>query len=232
MWCGVAVWIVTLTPNATLRSQGPAGQPAREVRVQQTPVQVAFTYRPDPSSSFRPLADGSILRSGQEIKLELQARMPVHAYVLHRGSSGKWLLLFPNRRITSDTTSANPLEPNKPYTVPGKDSALFLDDTEGVEEFLVYATPEPDATLEAVAARIRDGEQLAINIVDDVSREPARPPAKPMPSTDRTRPRQGVVTGEVNVSFRDIIVVPIKTSATFDLPAGRSIARVTFQHRR
>jgi hypothetical protein len=230
--CRIALCLV-LTADAIASTQDAARTGRTDAGARQPPVQVAFRYRPDPASSLRPLPDGAIVRSGQEIKVELQARSAVHAYVLHRGSSGKWVLLFPNARLTSDTGAVNPLAPNKAYSIPGTDAALFLDDREGVEEFLVYATPEPDAALEAIAARLRDGEQLTINILDDTAR--TRPPSsgdKPAsPARERTRADQPVV-GEVSVTFRDIIVVPTATSATFDLPAGRAVARVRFQHRR
>lgn len=205
-------------------------------------MKVLFWQRPSKSAEFRPLASGATLRSGNEVKITMQARQPVHAYLLHHGSDGTWEVLFPNPQRSRDTPAKNPLEADRLYSIPGTDIGLPLDNTPGVEETFVYVSPEPDPDLgqavekllrgekvEFVAPPVPAGIQSAREGVAPVKTGAWAAPKKgdvPVDKPPAAKPVEGVqriiTRGFQNIDFRrDVVYLP-----------QRSLARIRFKHER
>lgn len=121
-------------------------------------AQVSFWYRPAAGGEFRPLTNGAILHTRDQIKVKMEPFETVHTYVFHHGSAGDWAMLFPNKDITPGA-AANPLPGGASFWIPGKGDGLALDETTGAEETLVFVSPGPDPELELIAAQIRGGIQ-------------------------------------------------------------------------
>jgi hypothetical protein len=205
-------------------------------------MKVSFWQRPSKNADFRPLANGALLRSGNEVKITMQARKPVHAYLLHHGSGGEWTVLFPNPRFSRDAKVNNPLEADRLYSIPGTDTGLPLDSTPGLEETFVYVNSEPDPDLQQAVDKLLRGE--VVQLVAPPAPAESRPASKgsvPIPTTGLQPPRVGEVAagerpgaqptegvrpirtrGFQNIDFRrDVVYLP-----------ERSLARVRFRHER
>jgi len=122
-------------------------------------AQVSFWYRPAAGGEFRPLTNGAVLHTRDQIKVKVESFSPLYAYVLHHGSAGDWAALFPNSKITAGGHASNPVAEGDPVWIPGSGDGLKLDETPGAEETLVFVSPGPDPGMEKLVAQLRDGLQ-------------------------------------------------------------------------
>ena len=124
-------------------------------------LQMSMWYRrARPGSHFERLSSGTVLHSGDEIKLFLRADEPAYAYVFHYGSGGDWTCLFPNADLILDQPHNNPLEPGRKYWVPELGRGLPLDTTPGIEETFAFVSSGPDAKMEQW---VRQGAPMVIS---------------------------------------------------------------------
>jgi hypothetical protein len=88
----------------------------------------------DPDTNFK---------SGDKIRLTVEANDTGYLYIVTRGSSGKWSLLFPNKEILGGN---NVVEKGNRYEIPIGTTSFEFDDTPGVEKlfFLLSRQQEPD----------------------------------------------------------------------------------------
>jgi len=84
----------------------------------------------------------SVFRSGDRIRLAIEANERAHLYIVQRGSSGNWSLLFPSPEIAG---GENVIEKGRRYETPAGYWFAF-DEQPGKERlFVVLARrPEPD----------------------------------------------------------------------------------------
>jgi outer membrane protein OmpA-like peptidoglycan-associated protein len=126
-------------------------------------LDVSFLSRRVGKPSYDALPDGGQLRNGDEYRINLHAQTPVYAYAFHRGSSGKWDILFP------DTTGrgqyahlSNPLESGQDVSIPTPDAGFVLTGDPGLEETYVYSSQEPNYALEALVRNVQDGADVKL----------------------------------------------------------------------
>lgn len=118
----------------------------RDAEEETASAQVSFLYRPRGSQgTFRPLEEGEILRSKDELKLVLHPDLSVYAYVFHRGADGQWLCLFPNAQVSS---AQNPLAKDRQYELPEFVRGIPLGGQTGREQTFVYLSEAPDPEME------------------------------------------------------------------------------------
>jgi outer membrane protein OmpA-like peptidoglycan-associated protein len=120
-------------------------------------AKVLFSYR-SRSGQFRPLTDGAVLRSGDQIRVYFETYDKSHVYAFHRGSAGEWTVLFPNPLYTRQAPAQNPVEARQPYWLPRQETGFPLDETPGSEETLVYVSPGPDRELEEIVLQQKPKE--------------------------------------------------------------------------
>lgn len=231
----------SMNRRVVIQEGWPAGNP-KEYRPL---VKVSFWQRPSTNSEYRPLVNGAALRSGQQVKIVMEASQTAYAYVLHRGPDNKWAVLFPNPEFSREAPAQNPVEPGRSYSLPGKKMGLVLDDQPGTEETLVYASPEADPDLDGLVAKLLRGE--AVKVVAPprpprpaVKREPAVKPGAPRPVVSEPEPpktaapesetTEKAAEGVVDIITRGIKGVAVDDSDIVRLPV-RPAARLSFQHR-
>ncbi len=102
----------------------------------------------------RRLANGDRVRPGDRLSLQFHATRPAYVYVLNEDERGESFLLFPQPVFDQ----ANPLPATSTLTLPGTiggaENAWTVTSRGGREHFLVVASPEPVAELEAQLARL------------------------------------------------------------------------------
>lgn len=110
-------------------------------------IEATFVRRDDANAAR--VLSGDRVRPGDRLSLELRTSSPAWVYVLNEDERGECYLLFPQPLFDLD----NPLPADTtlvlPGTVGGRENAWTVTSQGGREHFLVVASPEPVAELEA-----------------------------------------------------------------------------------
>jgi hypothetical protein len=86
----------------------------------------------------------TVFHSGDHIRFSVETNAPGYLFVVNRGSSGTWKLMFPAPEIADGN---NRVEPMRQYAMPPGDGMFFtFDSNAGAENaFIVFSRkPEPD----------------------------------------------------------------------------------------
>ena len=89
----------------------------------------------DPASSFR---------SGDRLKITVEANDDAYLYVIARGTSGLWKVLFP---VSEVANGDNLIQPFRRYEVPNG-GRFYLDDHAGEEKLFLVLTRKPEKNFE------------------------------------------------------------------------------------
>jgi len=85
----------------------------------------------------------TVFRSGDKIRVALESNDRAYLYIVMKGTSGSWKLLFPSQEINNGD---NRVEPGRPYMIPPPPSRFAFDETAGEEKLFIVLSrqPEPD----------------------------------------------------------------------------------------
>jgi len=106
----------------------------------------------------------TVFRSGERIKIKLETTDMAYLYILAKGSSGRWRVLFPSAEIAG---GAHRVRPDHSHTVPPRGWFAF-DDQAGEEKVFVMLSRNKVQDLDQAIERLRKG-----------SSQPAQTPAAP-----------------------------------------------------
>lgn len=164
-----AVDIATTAPAPTLAPVAGVPDPAA--------YQVGATLVRHADGGRVPLRTGDPVAPGDRLSLEVEASRPLYLYVLNEDERGERYLLFPQPAFDQK----NPLPADTSLTLPGsiagRANAWTVTSRGGREHFLVVASPEPVAELEADLAKIpapRPNQPIAYAAVASASFERLR----------------------------------------------------------
>ncbi len=91
----------------------------------------------DPDTSFR---------SGDRIRLKVDANTSGYLYVVMRGSSGTWKLMFPSAEVAG---GSNHVSKGESRQIPsGERGQFFFDEQAGNEKLFIVLTRQPEADLD------------------------------------------------------------------------------------
>ncbi len=142
----LALWLA-LRSRAPHASPAPAASSAPAVAPGAYDVSAALVRRSE--GGYERLSPGDRVRPGDRLSLEFHATRRVWLYVLNEDEQGAAFLLFP----TADFDQQNPLAAETTLVLPGlmhgQENAWTVTSRGGREHFLVVASPEPIAELEA-----------------------------------------------------------------------------------
>ncbi len=170
-------------PSATNAGSKPAPEPAttEEVAVRASAKQL-FASSPGSSGAVNPglryrltrlTADGvegdvdastTTFHSGDRVRFTFEANINGYLYVVQRGSSGRWTVLFPGPRINGGKNTVGRLAQ---YQVPSNDWFLF-DDNPGKEELFVFLSREPMQQLPGFDQPVTRTETVVESVVQDL----------------------------------------------------------------
>jgi hypothetical protein len=188
----------------------------------------------------REVDSDTVFRSGDRIKLQVQSSDHAHLYLVLKGSSGRWKVLFPTPEIAGGN---NRIEPETTYMVPSNDRAWFsFDDQVGTEQLFILLSRQPQGDLEQVIHNLRRGASPAAT--------PATPPSvedstKIMMASNQRDVDDTVIAGIRQTAYaRDLVfekveddeVEPDWTKAVYVVdknpsPDSRIVADVKLEHR-
>jgi hypothetical protein len=98
----------------------------------------------------------STFRAGDSIRISVMANEPGYLYVVQRGSTGAWNVLFPQ----PGTPEVNRVEAGRNYEIPGGDGEYFtFDEHAGQEKIYVLLSREAIKDLDNLVLQVRQGHQ-------------------------------------------------------------------------
>jgi len=153
---------------------------------------------------------GGVFRAGDRIRLSVEVNDAAYLYIVNRGSSGAWKVLFPSAEIEGGN---NRVEPGRRYQIPAEHVFTF-DEQPGVEKLFLVLSRQPEADLE--------------NLIYSLSRRPGaagtpvRPPTAAPPVEEKPGkillaqnlgPIEDSLVGRLrNVYARDLIIEKVDES--------------------
>lgn len=155
----------------------------------------------------REVAVDSTFRSGDSVGITVQPNESAFLYVVSRGTSGKWQVLFPSKELNDGD---NWVEGGRSYSIPGQGMAWTFDTRKGAEKlFVVLSRKEVD-----------DLEKLIYDLNEPVPakakphkpaehRTPGKPEAaKPMLLVQSASPIDDALVGKLRSQMlsRDLIL--------------------------
>lgn len=200
------------------RTATPPSAPPAAAATARYDVEASFMRHGDDGASR--LASGDRVRPGDRLTLEVRATRDVWVYVLNEDERGEQFLLFPQPSFDQH----NPLPAGAAFALPGtiggRPNAWTVTSAGGREHFLVVASPEPVAELEADLARLpaprpgapvtyapvgrESGERLrGVGGVTELPRD-ASPASPRQPAFARFRDLTGRESGVIGVWVRQV----------------------------
>ncbi len=177
-----------------------------------------------------------VFRSGDRIRLRVEANGSGYLYIIHRGSSGVWKPLFPSPEVAGGD---NRVEKGKPYEIPPGHVFTF-DEQPGEEKLFIVLSRKPEPDLEGLIYSLSEGKEPGGT--------PRRQEEKVLLAQNLVNIGDGLVDRLRNVYARDLIIEkvdertpppasgPAKEKAVYVVNPARSedsrvVADVTLIHK-
>jgi|SRR5436190_7738001 len=146
------------TPIAPARPPVEAQAP-KTVLVDYTPLGLRYSLLKKASAGQYDEVDvDSIFRSGDGIRVSIESNDNAFLYIVNKGSSGSWNVLFPSSQIENGN---NHVQAHKRYEVPAGGQFTF-ENPPGEERLFIVLAREPEADLEGLIYSLnRRGETPA-----------------------------------------------------------------------
>ena len=141
-------------------------------------------------------------RAGDRIKLQVEFNDAGFLYIIHRGSSGIWKLLFPSPEIAGGD---NRVERGKAYEIPSGYVFTF-DEQPGEEKIFLVFSRQPEADLEKLIYGLSQGAPSA-------PAQPQEPPAKVLLAQNVAPIEDGLVDRFRRVYARDLIIEKVDAAS-------------------
>ena len=110
----------------------------------------------DPATNIMKIEPGTILRSGDKIKIYFSSNTDCYVYIFQYGSTGLASTIFPNQQIAM----SNKIKGTDKYSIPPGEQWFFLDKNSGKESLYLIASIEPVKDLDAIAEQLKSSPQL------------------------------------------------------------------------
>jgi hypothetical protein len=189
----------------------PAAQPAvtpQEIRTDNEVRLVTASYsgpRPlglkysilkqDAPRRFRPVNVDSVFRSGDSIRVRVESNENGYLYILTRGSSGAWTVLFPKKEIRGGD---NFIEAGEKHDLPSSEHRWTFDEKKGEEKLFLVLSRKPVADVDKMIYDLNDaGKPAAVKPVESKAPEAKKGPTTPPVPTAPEAPRRTMLAQNV-----------------------------------
>jgi hypothetical protein len=226
-------------PPASSPSRTPSGDqvvPASYGNQPVYPLGLRYSILKREGGESTEVTPGAVFRSGDRIRLRVEANSDGYLYIVHRGSSGVWKPLFPSSEVAG---GSNKIEKGKSYEIPSGYVFTF-DEQPGEEKLFIVLSRRTESDLEGLIYSLSGSPKPA---------EPAQSPqGKVMLAQNMVNISDGVVNQMRKVYARDLIIervdettpaaasAPAKEKAVYVVNPARSgdsrvVADVTLTHK-
>lgn len=110
------------------------------------------------SEEYEEVSADSVFHAGDRIRLSVEANDAAYLYIVMRGSSGTWKLLFPTSEIGG---GSNKIESGRSYLFPPPPGRFAFDEQKGDEKLCVVLTRQPEPSLEQLIYTLSSGTPSA-----------------------------------------------------------------------
>lgn len=100
----------------------------------------------------------TVFRSGDRIRVSVESNDTAYLYVVIRGSSGSWKLLFPTPEVGG---GSNVVESGRQYMIPPPPGRFAFDEQAGEEKLFLVLSRRPEPSLEQLIYSLSSGEKPA-----------------------------------------------------------------------
>ncbi len=149
------------------------------------------------SGAYKEVDTESTFRSGDRLKIDVESNEGAYLYVVSRGSSGNWSVIFPTKEVDNGN---NFIAPFRPYTVPNS-GRFYFDDQAGEEKLFIVLSRKPESSFEDIIYTIN-------------TPTPQAKPQKEMQLAQALRPIDDRLVGNVRNSMlaRDLVFEKVDDS--------------------
>ena len=187
-------------PTAPERPKGPPGGATVIQALTVAPASLGLRYSillSRDNAAYKEVDTESVFRSGDRLKIEIESNDGAYLYVVSRGSSGNWSVIFPTKEVDNGN---NFIAPFRPYTVPNS-GRFYFDDQAGEEKLFIVLSRKPESSFEDII--------YAIN-----TPTPQAKPQKEMQLAQNLRPIDDRLVGNVRNSMqaRDLVFEKVDDS--------------------
>ena len=154
-------------------------------------------------ASYSEVDADTVFRSGDKLKVTAQSNDPAHLYVISRGSSGNWKVLFPSAEVGGGD---NRVAAMQSYNIPPTGNFLF-DENPGEEKLFVILSRKPVNDLESMIYDLGKKPKEAA---------PEKTGGKPMMLAQRIKPIDDAMVGRLRagVQSRDLVFEKVDEKTT------------------
>ncbi len=142
-------------PTPTPKKKPATSQPKPSTETSSTrPAPVSFTplglryslLHSADGTSYGEVDADTVFHSGDKLRVAVQSNDPAYLYVIVRGSSGNWKVMFPSADLGSGD---NKVETMKGYELP-PGGRFYFDENAGEEKLFIVLSRKPVANLESL----------------------------------------------------------------------------------
>lgn len=143
------------SPKAKRGAEAP-GSPVVMADYSEVPLGLRYSVvKRDDEDQYQEVDPDSVFHSGDKIRLNVEANDSAYLYILMKGSSGKWLPLFPSRQISGGN---NRIEKGRLYQIPaGNEGRFTFDEHAGEEKLFLVLSRKPDEDFEKLVYAVGSG---------------------------------------------------------------------------
>lgn len=162
------------------------------------------------NEGYREVDSATTFRSGDRLKITVEANDEAYLYVIARGSSGLWKVLFP---VTEVASGDNLIQPFRRYEVPNG-GRFYFDDQAGEEKLFVVLSRKPEANFEDLIYTVNTPAAPARPATQKKVAAAAPPAQKNLQVSALIRPIDDALVGKVRNELvaRDLVFEKVDDS--------------------
>ena len=102
------------------------------------------------------VTEDTVFRSGDKIQVQLTANQDGYLYIISKGSSGKWIPLFPDPDVNA---GSNRIIGRKAVLLPGEEHAITFSGSTGLESLFIIFAANPISDVDELLQRLKQPEK-------------------------------------------------------------------------
>jgi hypothetical protein len=148
---------VSAAPNHPHAASAHQGAPVILAGYKSRPLGLRYSILKKSGNDEKEVDADTVFHAGDRIRLAVESNEPGYLYVVNRGSSGTWKLLFPAAEIKGGDNS---VQGRTKYEIPSGYTFTF-DEQPGEEKLFVVFSRQPEADLEQLIYSLGQGSPSA-----------------------------------------------------------------------
>lgn len=123
------------------------------------PLGIRYSFlRKGAGEEYQEVSADSVFHAGDRIRVSVESNDAAYLYIVMRGSSGTWKLLFPTSEIEG---GSNKIESGHSYLFPPPPGRFAFDEQKGEEKLCLVLSRQPEQSLEQLIYSLSSGAPTA-----------------------------------------------------------------------